>query len=901
MDELLPGSEVKNNTYPLLLTKIKEPQISSNNLPRQELINELSRGIAANRKLILLSAPVGYGKTTLLSHWIAKERDLRKGTKFVWITLDSLDNDINRFLSYLIGGINRADSEVFAQTQSFVHFHQDYSFDDVLSTFINAITNYGSRIVLVLDDFQVINGSEVIRFFKNLLDFLPSNLTLVISSRVDLPFSIARLRGSGDLLEIRIDKLKFSTDESLEFINAHTEEEISEGQIQTIIKKTEGWAASLQLFVLALGRSQDHRAFINTFSGNQNYLTDYITDEVLTSLPEEVRIFLLRTSILKFMNVDLCQKVSLMENGLKSLLFLQTNNLFIIPLDDKRIWFRYHQLFADLLQHKLKVHLAEEVCDLHNRASRWYFENGFLESAIDHALQGGDYHQAAEYLLQNLHAFWQQGRWETIRSYIARLPKNLVYSSNLLVLHYLRALCQLGDINGANQVLIDSEINNQVLPEVDEAKLHVILGTIALHEGDIPDAIIYFEKAQIKFPEKTDNWRISSLLLLGASYGWIGQLMKSTETYENAVETGKNNHQPYLALEAGFRLATNYYLLGKLTQARNGALDFIKYANQYQMDELPIVGTYWSLIGTIELQQNRINEARASNLVGLRIAESGRQVISRGYCYLSYLNYSLSIKDMSGIEEFIGKTEDLAKETKLPGFIQYWLMAAKIRVLLLSGQKNEAIKIIEGLREVLFGPIDLSKFELYVAYLRFVNGIGFENNNLVDPAEIILMIDQIKKLLSKDGLVSKLIPILILEAALYDQIEEPEQTKGLLNDALSLAKDEKIFRPFIEEEMFVQKYLPDLFQSDGRFLELFSPDELDEDRSKISPVQIPLTKREVQILTYLPTHYSEVEIASKLFLSQSTVHTHIKNIYQKLGVHSRSEAVQVARELVILK
>ena len=373
---------------PVLITKLYIPPPRPRVVPRRRLIERLNEGL--HRKLTLISAPAGFGKTTLVSGWVA-ETDRSSA----WVSLDDGDNDPSRFLSYLVAALQTVAPDVGLGVSGILQSPQPPPIDSLLTTLLNDISSLASDIVLVLDDYHVIDAPSIDDALTFLLDHLPPQVHLVITTREDPQLPLARLRARGEMTELRTADLRFTAEAAAMFLNEVMGLDLSADDVAALETRTEGWIAGLQLAALSMQGREDIPGFIQTFAGDDRYIMDYLVEEVLQRQPEPVRSFLLQTSILDRLSGLLCDAVTGRDDSKRLLESLERGNLFVIPLDDKRQWYRYHHLFADVLRAYAMEEEPDEVAIRHRRASEWFELNGLRSAAIRHALAAGDFERAA--------------------------------------------------------------------------------------------------------------------------------------------------------------------------------------------------------------------------------------------------------------------------------------------------------------------------------------------------------------------------------------------------------------------------------------------------------------------------------------------------------------------------
>ncbi len=410
---------------PLLETKLYVPRSRRGLVPRPRLSERLDRGAAS--KLMLVSAPAGFGKTTLLTEWLAAGPAAPADERLAaWLSLDRGDNDPASFWTYVIAALRTVASGVGESALALLQAPRSPPIETVLTALLNDLGALAGDIVLVLDDYHVIDARDVQDGMAFLLDHLPPQLHVVIAGRADPALPLARLRGRGELAEIRAAELRFTPDEAAAYLNEMMGLQLTARDVAALEGRTEGWIAALQLAALSMQGRDDVAGFIAGFAGDDRYVVDYLAEEVLQRQPERVQAFLLQTSILGRLSGPLCDAVTGQGGGKAMLEALDRGNLFLVPLDDRRRWYRYHQLFADVLQARLLDEQPGQVPDLHRRASAWYQQNGEPSEAIRHALAAGDFERAADLVELAIPAMRRTRQEATVRGWLEVLPDEVV-------------------------------------------------------------------------------------------------------------------------------------------------------------------------------------------------------------------------------------------------------------------------------------------------------------------------------------------------------------------------------------------------------------------------------------------------------------------------------------------
>src|SRR5215207_1182437 len=433
---------------PILATKLYVPPAQPGAVPRPRLIERLDEGL--HRRLTLISAAAGFGKTTLLGEWVAGS-----GRPAAWLSLDDGDSDPARFMAYLVAALQTID--VGKGISGMLDSPQPLPTEAILTILINEITAVPDDFVLVLDDYHVIDAEAVDDALAFLLEHLPAQMHLVIATREDPRLPLPRLRARGQLTELRAADLRFTSSEAAEFLNRVMSLDLSAGEIAAVEGRTEGWIAGLQLAALSMRGREDLPAFIEAFAGDNRYVLDYLVEEVLQRQPARVRSFLLQTSILDRLSGPLCDAVTDQEESGALLGALERGNLFVVPLDDTRLWFRYHHLFADVLQAHLMAEQPDQVSTLHRRASEWFEHNGSAADAIRHALAAEDFGRAADLVELAAPAMRRSRREATLLGWLQSLPDELFDTRPVLSVHHAGTLLQSGQLDGVEARLRDAE------------------------------------------------------------------------------------------------------------------------------------------------------------------------------------------------------------------------------------------------------------------------------------------------------------------------------------------------------------------------------------------------------------------------------------------------------------
>src|SRR6266700_5302529 len=569
---------------PLLETKFYVPKWRRGLVPRPRLSGRLNRGVES--RLTLVSAPAGFGKTTLLADWLAAVAV--DGRTVTWLSLDQSDNHPASFWTYLIAALQTADPNIGGSAISLLQSPQPPPIEAVLTLLLNELGGMSTDLVLVLDDYHVIDARDIHDGMVFLLDHLPPRLHLVIASRADPPLPLARLRARGELVEIRAAALRFTPDEAAVYLNQGMGLDLTAHDIAVLEDRTEGWIAALQLAALSIKGREDTASFIAGFSGDDRYIVDYLVEEVLKRQPDRIRQFLLQSSVLDRLSGMLCDAVTGQDSGLGNGMLdaLERANLFVVPLDDRRRWYRYHHLFADVLRARLLDEQPEQVPELHRRASAWYERNGEASEAIRHALAASDFSKAADLIELAVPALRRTRHEAALLGWLAALPNELLRCRPVLSNVFAGELLTGGKLDDADARLRDAErwlglpgadrtkAVSAGMVVVDEGQFRRLPGAIAVHRaghalllGKLALTAEHARRALDLAPDDDHLGRGSAAALLGLA-GWAsGDLESAHQSYAAGMARLRRAGHHADALGCTIALADIRIAQGRLREA----------------------------------------------------------------------------------------------------------------------------------------------------------------------------------------------------------------------------------------------------------------------------------------------------------------------------------------------
>ncbi|MCP4932916.1 MAG: helix-turn-helix transcriptional regulator, partial [bacterium] len=592
---------------PLLKTKLHIPHRRPDTVPRSLLIKQLNEHI--QRKLTLIAAPAGYGKTSLASEWIhTLQSETAKATsnnQITWLSLEEADSEPIRFLSYVIAALQQGAPEIGVGALSLFEMAQAPPINTVLNELINDIAGLDYHIMLVLDDYHVISHPEIHEALLYLVEHQPHQMHLVMTSREDPPLPLSRLRARGEMAEIRMHDLRFSLDETTQFFSHAMNLDLESEMISVLEARTEGWIAGLQLAGFVLKNLPDHHAFIDTFSGSHRYVLDYLTDEVLQSQDEEVRQFLVQTAVLKQFNTELCQAVTGNPNSQFILEQLEQTNVFIVPLDHERVWYRYHHLFADSLLTELS---KTEASELVKKAAAWHEANDLIFEAVTYALDSADPEFMADMIDVALQqeTIWSSGNLVLYLSWLEKLHDHVFKNRPRLSLNAAFVLYLSGRFDDAIQLIALAETNLDAQPASPEVETLLALvalyrGSIAAVHGDVGQAIELITFAQSRLPRTDHIAHARAHFSLGLAYELSGQADDAAKNFLRASDKAQSAGVLHLAVHAGCSAAQVLIAQGRLHRAEQACRTAIDLA---EGQRFPPLGLALSILGGIALERN---------------------------------------------------------------------------------------------------------------------------------------------------------------------------------------------------------------------------------------------------------------------------------------------------------
>jgi LuxR family maltose regulon positive regulatory protein len=856
-------------------------------------------------KLTLVSAPAGFGKSTLLASWVSEHK---QSAKIAWLSLDDTDNDLTRFLTYLVAALQTMAPGLGKGTAATIQSPGGINIEAVLTTLINEVSEISQDFVLILDDFHVIESPEIDKTTNYLIENMPANLHLVIASRIDPSLPLSRWRVNGQVCELRANDLRFTSEEAADFLNGIMHLDLTSEDVLALENRTEGWIAGLQLAALSMqslqGRVELHN-FIRSFAGSHRYIQDYLTDEVLRRQPNETRDFLVQTSILKGFNASLCSAVTGVENCQEILEELEAANLFLVPLDGDRNWYRYHHLFADLLKQRLKLSQDHDMQELHLRAREWYSQQGQDRDALQHSLLAEDFETAAELINQLAMEVVQKGEYQTVSGWINALPESIQKSHPYLWALDVWALRMEGKFDAAESKIAEVEEAIEDPAHAGSEDLENIVGLINSHKayiafirGDLDNSVAVARKSLTQLPPGLVVIQTLTTLYLGVALRYQGKLQEALEIYTDALKLGRQLTGSSIAVFCFLHLSDLYHDLGKLSKSKEMAEQAIQFTAQHTgKPDWPFTGHAYVSIGRILRQWGQLTEALEFINRGVALCRQWNVADVLAIGCMEYADISFSLGDKEQAHKALQESFHIYQEFSPWG--SGLIAAHQAKHSLGFGEVKPAVDWLKELDLDADSQIDISREIEFLTMARV-----YIVKDQLDEA--LALLDRLNRLSEELGKIPTLLETLILQAqALFIRGDTQEAFKKL-EQALAIGETENYFQIFVDEgsqmaEIF-SRYVKVGEKSDyvRMLLAAFEYAKTGASPRPAQPLIDPLSPREIEVLQLLAQGLTNREISERLFLALDTVKGHNRNIYGKLGVHNRTQAINKAISLKIL-
>ncbi len=869
----------------LLQTKLTPPLAHQKEVARPHLLARLNEYLmhleSFSRKLTLVSAPAGYGKTSLTVDWLRNSQ-----VPYAWLSLDEGDNDPLRFLAYVIAALHQVYKDVGSGPQGMLAAPQPPPAEAVLTALINEIEDRRACLMLVLDDYHTIQAEPIHQQVTFLLEHQPEYLHLVILSREDPPLPLHRLRARRQMLEIRQDDLRFSPGETSDFLSKVMSIELNQADVEALARRTEGWVAGLQLAGLSLRGHPDTHSFVQSFTGSNRYVLDYLFEEVFQQQPSEVQSFLLSTSILNRLTPSLCNALTGRSDGRLQIEALEKANLFLFPVDSERRWYRYHRLFADLLRHQLRLIGEPPERSLHARASQWYWENGLFAEAVQHALAAEEWDLAAKLIEASSDALLKRGEVATLNSWFAKLPAEVILAKTQRCITYAWVLMLASQYESAEKILQHAEQSTQREP-VLSGEVAAAQAYLAQTQGDGRRMVELSHKALALLPEDNLTSRGMVSLNLGLAYWHMGRLTEAQKALEEAYTATRKSGNFYGEITARVFLGRTQAVRGQLRQAVTWYQDVIRQSGETSV--FPI--TYLDLCA-LHYEWNELETASHHLSQGLEASQRSGNLEFLIAAYMLQARLNLAQGDPAGASKALQQIQHLEQTHEVPARTQ--ARSADLQVQFALWQND--LETARRLASQLAPAVNAHPFYRYLG---------------LTPARLLLAMGQRTKAAEQLQSAAEtaarndwgygLMAVRVLQAL---AAETSNTALKYLGEALTFAQPEGYIRTFSD----IGKPLAPLLQEAAhRNLQpiyarkILAVIEGERPAVPATPGLVEkLSERELEILRLVAAGLSNREIAGQLVISLGTVKTHIHNIYGKLEVRNRAQAITRAQELELL-
>jgi LuxR family maltose regulon positive regulatory protein len=898
----------------LLATKIHIPPLHGNLVNRTYLIERLDEGVAKSR-LTIISAPAGYGKSTLLGEWVSQ-----LDTPVAWLSLEKGGNVPARFWKYFITALNEIPQvrltgagEAISQA---LDSPQPVTMEVELIKLVNSLSGLEERVMMVLDDVHNISEPQIHQDLVFLIDHLKlsiGGMHLVVAGRMDPPWPLARWRARGELNEFHAVDLRFDYDETVQFFHQCLQTKLSSQDIATLQDRTEGWIAGLQMVAVSMkGRlitqgPQGVSRFIESFSGSHRFILDYLMDEVIIQQPAEIQDFLFATAILEQFTATLCNAMTDRRDSQTILEQLEKANLFLIPLDDERQWYRYHHLFAELLRKWLKQRQPARVAGLHQHASMWYAENNMLSQAIRHALDASDIALVNRYTSANVLGVVEHTELLDMLRHFEELSDQQVVENPWLGVPYALVKAFVNPTGDVEHILQKSEqglvnLENTPFKQRLISTLDGIRAYLAWLKGEADQALRFVHRAMEHLPEDDRMIHAQLLNIEGLAYQLQIKLPEAIQSFEAALLAGQGMAGLFRAM-VNCNLVSAQFVQGRLRQTFSNCQRILSLANEADLGskDLPFYNHLHATMSLVQLEWNNLESAIFFAREGVALSEQWHQADSWQYT-LSCLSRVLCAS--GNLEEGFAINQRAMQQAVHVS--PYYYRSSACDEIWLNLAKGDIPKAAQRCAEIEPLINDCEKrgmFLLVKASLLYAQGYY---------AEILAILEQPMRALEQVGANWYLINLMPIQALALKALGREEAALNILSRCLTLAEPEGYVRAFVERgtpmarllqtalrQGIQPKYITKLllaFNLHGESIESRTP------ASRFSSARLidPLSERELEVLRFLNTNLSTPEIAREMILAPSTVRTHVRNIYAKLGTHGRIEAIQKAKDLELI-
>jgi LuxR family maltose regulon positive regulatory protein len=919
----------------LLVTKFTIPPLRAQLLPREQLIAVLNQSRSV--PLILLSAPAGFGKTTLLSAWASQST-----SQVAWLSLDDQDNDPTRFWTYVIAALRHSGSPVGEAALAMLQSPQPPLLTSALTSLINELAALEQETVLILDDYHMISEQAIHESLQFVLDHLPSCLHLLLASRVDPQLPLARLRARGQVVEIRETELRLSGEEAARFLTQVMNLSLSEEDIGRLERRTEGWIAGLQLAALSMRRHADVSAFIQAFTGSHRLILDYVQEEILEPLPQVQQRFLLQTSVLDRINAEVCQALTGEQASQQILESLERANLFLVPLDEERRWYRFHTLFREVLLARLQATQPEQVVRLHREAALWYQQQGWPHEAIPHALATQDFLFVADLLEGCVERLYRQGELQTLLAWIKLLPEEVLRAHPRLATSYMLAFNMLSPFSdqeereylhqlraGVEQSLQSEDQTPLSLAERDRLRHRLTildamrLAAQALSDGNVEQLSRLAEQTQHLPLDDDTMWQQHRLAPFAMAWRMAGNFPPMVSALQESRKRTQVMQNRYQEIQTLWGLIVALIASGQLRQAHDRCQELQRLVDGLG-GPLPVAAYPDVFQAQLAYAWNQLEVAKSAAEIAIEKTALLQYMDILMVAYEVLGRCCMAQGDLTGAEQAIREMERVNQSTGIPLF-RPWIESLRVHLWLAQGHLTRAVDWAEHTPYRQEVPL-YSREGAYLALVRVYLAQQRYPLALQWLAALLSNAEQVER-------VGSMIAILALQVAALQASGAMQEALRVLLRLLTLAEPEGYMRVFLDagvpmhqaiQALLTTKHVqhdispvsPALASYASTVLAAFACEQRQiVQQETIPPVSKtlprpssqaaqqllePLTPRELEVLHLLAEGASNQDIARQLVVSLATAKKHVASILSKLGAENRTQAIARARSLSLL-
>ena len=884
-------------SFPFITTKLTVPSLPAGLVERPHLVQQLNQTV--QHKLLLVSAPAGFGKTTVLSDW-----SLRSEWPVAWVSLDAADNEPIHFWSYVITALDKLDADIAHIIDLLNATRMDTNY--ILSGLINVLAGIPDDFVLVLDDYHHIECEDIHRALTFLIDYMPGHMHLILASRVEPALPLARWRARGQLLQIGIDDLRFSHDETQTLLRQCVDETLSAEDVNILQQRTEGWAAGLHLAALTVEKAPDAALLPQGFGGDHRYIVDYLASEVLQQQPDSIRNFLLSTAVVEYLQSDLCDALTGRNDSRAMLADIEQRNLFIVSCCLKERTYRYHHLFADFLRDQLQQKQPDQLSVLHRRAAAWYRTQGDINQAIKHTLAAGDFGETADLVERVAKHRLILGEFRTLLGWFSAFPEDVIRSRPQLCLFYAWTLTHAGRVVEANEYLHWLD-RFEGVDEVFVGGKAAIQARMAVMHGQ-PDRIVEYSKVALAhIPADLVALRSEISLDLAFAQDQLStDLDAAQRAFEEAIVANQVGDHPRAAMMASYYLALLHMNRGQWQQAAQVNGQALQWAQQHSPE---VLSTCWAYIGLGQLlyEWNRLDEANEHLQKALKLAQQSGEVKVLIYSHRTLACLHQARHQMDQAQSLLLAAEGIAKQTNIISLVED-VAVDQMMLWLRTGQFDMATAWVQ--KSGYTFDVEHSESKENAVLIRLAIAQSLQQNVPLRD-EVIPLLQQRCTHEQRIEHIWQLVQNLVLLAIACKVVGDETTARETFKQALTLAQPAGLVRTIVDEGPAVAGLLHHWVDDDevgnyaSQLLSTFGdghavPTPVPEPSVLTQPLVEPLRQRELEVLRHISEGRSNKEIADEMVLAVSTVKWHLKNIYGKLQVNRRTQAVARAKELDLL-